>query len=512
MLIVCFSLVMVRSLAVSASEKEQENRWYVYHDADTRDDNHGFWNNYMPESGGRMIVIEEADRAAPYSGATSLMIGVRFEHPWWCGIVVTSAPSAWGTAPNTPAFDLGRATKLVFHARGEMGGEAIQVKVAIAGGNPYGDSAQMPFDTGWIRLEKEWRRYELPVDGTMLGRVITPFVLVTNRAHNPSGHLKINLDDIYFELGEPRKPEPETHPAAPLAHATFFQYLVRSDQQPALVAFNPSVFDPRLPEGGAAYPAAAVRADLASLRPAFDGLVLYSYREDVTPQILQAASELGYRAVLLGIWDPTSVAETEGVARLTERYYGTLALAVVIGNEGIIDHRYGYDDLDAAAERLRALLPAGVQVPLSTSEPIGDYGFSRLRQFGSFLAPNIHPAIDRTTLDPAGAAAWVRDRAATLARVAGKPVLVKETGIPNGGGIGFTPARQRDFWQAYLDGGRLVPVPAASEAWVSFAAAFEAFDAPWKAEKTETPFEGRWGLLTQDRRPYPAYDVWDRRE
>jgi hypothetical protein len=102
MLIVCFSLVMGRSLAVSASEKEQENRWYVYHDADTRDDNHGFWNNYMPESGGRMIVIEEADRAAPYSGATSLMIGVRFEHPWWCGIVVTSAPSAWETVRTRP--------------------------------------------------------------------------------------------------------------------------------------------------------------------------------------------------------------------------------------------------------------------------------------------------------------------------------------------------------------------------------------------------------------------------
>lgn len=193
------------------------------------------------------------------------------------------------------------------------------------------------------------------------------------------------------------------------------------------------------------------------------------------------------------------------MARLIEAYHDKLVLGLIVGNEGIIDNRYTYDDLDAAVRRLAALSPASEQVPLATSEPSGDYGFERLRRFGAFLAPNIHPAIDQTALDPGAAARWVIHQAATLARVAGKPVLVKETGMPGGGGDWFTPERQRDFWQAYLDGGRLIPV---SATWVSLAAAFEAFDATWKAEKTETPFEGHWGLLSPDRQPYPAFEVW----
>jgi exo-beta-1,3-glucanase (GH17 family) len=482
----------------------KEDRWYVYQDAGATGVNHGIWSNYMPENGGKMVVLEEANPEQPYAGSTSLMVGVRFQYPWWCGIVVMSAPHAWGTQPETPAFDLSRATKLVFHARGDKGGEQIQVKVGIAGGNTYGDAAPLPFDTGWIRLSKDWQRYELAVDGASLERVITPFVLITNRAHNPNGRLLIYLDEIYFTMGDEPAANPRAAAPAPAAFP-FLQYLTTAKPAPALVAFNPSGFDPRRPPSGLPYPEAEVRGDLASLRPAFDGLVLYSYRADVTPGILKAAADLAYRAVLLGLWDPKDKAEIAGVARLIEAYHDKLVLGLIVGNEGIIDNRYTYDDLDAAVRRLAALSPASEQVPLATSEPSGDYGFERLRRFGAFLAPNIHPAIDQTALDPGAAARWVIHQAATLARVAGKPVLVKETGMPGGGGDWFTPERQRDFWQAYLDGGRLIPV---SATWVSLAAAFEAFDVTWKAEKTETPFEGHWGLLSPDRQPYPAFEVW----
>jgi exo-beta-1,3-glucanase (GH17 family) len=484
-----------------------EERWYVYQDAGPAGGNHGVWGNYMPENGGKMVVLEEAEPDQPFAGATSVMVGVRFQHPWWCGVVVMGAPHAWGTRPDTPAFDLSRATKLVFHARGERGGEQIQIKVGIAGGSPYGDSALLPFDSGWIRLSKEWRRYELPVDGAALGRVITPFVLITNRAHNPDGRLLIYLDEIYF--GMDAAPAATPVAARGQADSAFFRYLSTAKPAPALVAFNPSGFDPRRPPSASPYPEAELRQDLAALRPAFDGLVLYSYREDVTPGIVKVAAELGYRAILLGLWDPKDEAEIAGLARLIEAWHDKLALGLVVGNEGIIDNRYTYDDLDAAVRRLRALSPASARVPFTTSEPSGDYGLERLRRFGAFLAPNIHPAIDQNALAPAAAARWVSRQAATLARVAGKPVLIKETGVPSGGGAGFTPERQQEFWRAYLEGGRIVPT---GVTWLSHAAAFEAFDAPWKAEKTETPFEGRWGLLRSDRQPYPAFEVWRRRE
>lgn len=275
----------------------------------------------------------------------------------------------------------------------------------------------------------------------------------------------------------------------------------------AMIAYVPTGFDPRQPPSGV-WPAERIRADLAALRPAFDGLVLYDFRPDLTPAILEQAAALGYRAVLLGIWDPRSQAEIAGVATLVARWREQLALAVVIGNEGINDNRYDIADLTRARDRLQALTGVdGTALPVSTSEPSGDYGWPPLLAFGDFLAPNIHPAIDQANLAPQEAVAWVHRRAEAIARAAGRPVLVKETGLPNGGADGFSPARQAAFWTAWLAAGRLLPVDP-PRVFVSFAAAFEAFDAPWKAEELRDPMEGRWGLMSVERRPYPAFDAW----
>ena len=275
--------------------------------------------------------------------------------------------------------------------------------------------------------------------------------------------------------------------------------------RPAMIAYVPTGFDPRQPPAGP-WPAERLRADLAALRPAFDGLVLYDYRPDVTPGVLEQAAALGYRAVLLGIWDPRSDGEIAGTAALIRRWGDRLALAVVIGNEGINDNRYQMADLERARDALRERLgPLGVTVPISTSEPAGDYGWPPLLAFGDFLAPNIHPAIDRAALAPEAAVAWVHGRAEAIARAAGRPVLVKETGLPNGGGEAFSPERQQAFWRAWLARGRLTRT---GETFVSSAAAFEAFDAPWKSDELRSPLEGRWGLMSVERRPYPAFTAW----
>ena len=277
-------------------------------------------------------------------------------------------------------------------------------------------------------------------------------------------------------------------------------------QRPALIAFNPSRYDPRTPPAGA-YPADELRADLTALRPAFDGLVLYGFDATLTPGILEQAASLGYRAVLLGIWDPKSEAETAGVADLVRRYRDRLALAVCVGNEGINDDRYTIEDLGHARDNLRRLTGTGAAVPVTTSEPAGDYGWPPLRQLGDFLAPNIHPAIDQEALSPQAAVAWVRGRAMAIAEIAGKPVLVKETGVPNGGGAPHSPERQRAFWGEWLAQGR----PARSgrpHSLISFAAAFEAFDAPWKATQLGNPMEAHWGLMTAERQPHPAFHAW----
>lgn len=283
----------------------------------------------------------------------------------------------------------------------------------------------------------------------------------------------------------------------------FFAYLTGTPAA-TLVTYTPSQLDPRQEANQRRLATSSIRADLKALRPAFDGLVLYGYHEACTPRILAVARDLKFRAAVLALWDPKSAAEADGVAALARQYEKDLALAVLVGNEGITFKRYEPEDVTIAADRLRGKLPS--DVPLSTSEPLVGYKSEFVRGFGDFLAPNVHPVFDRPQLGPDEAAAWVREQAAALARQSGKPVMVKETGFPHAGKVAYTPESQKAFWSAYLKQG--VMVKDGREGWVFHGVGFEAFDLPWKSEESRLAIEKSWGLLSPERRPYPALAVW----
>src|SRR5579864_9758387 len=103
---------------------------------------------------------------------------------------------------------------------------------------------------------------------------------------------------------------------------------------PALITYAPSQLDPRQEVNQRRLATSSIRADLEALRPAFDGLILYGYHEACTPRILAVAKDLKYRAILLGIWDPKSTAEVDGVAELVRHFHKDFALGVLVGNEG----------------------------------------------------------------------------------------------------------------------------------------------------------------------------------
>ena len=293
--------------------------------------------------------------------------------------------------------------------------------------------------------------------------------------------------------------------AAVAPDCPFFAYLTGTPTA-RMIAYTPSQLDPRNPANHDRLATSSIRADLEALRPAFDGLVLYAYHEASTPRIVAVAKELEFRAVLLGVWQPKSTAELDGAAALVEQFHGDLAVGVLVGNEGVTFKAYEAEDLAIAAARLRTKLPA--DVPLSTSEPLVGYKSEAVRSFGDFLAPNIHPVFDRPLLSAAEAAAWARKEAATLAAESGKPVLLKETGFPHGGKAGYSDETQRQFWASYVEAGIVTKPPAGAGAWQFYGVAFEAFDLPWKAEASQLPIEKSWGLLSAERKPYPAFDVW----
>ena len=163
--------------------------------------NGGYIGSHCPKS---IPHFSRSDKSNPF-GDSGETIRIDFElHPFeWAGIAVASScENCWGILPCPQPkvyTDLKGANRLVFHARGERGGEVIQVKVGITGNQPCGDSTLSPAESGYIRLSNEWNQYSISLINFDLSRVITPFAIFVERDTNLQS-FKIFLDEIYFEM------------------------------------------------------------------------------------------------------------------------------------------------------------------------------------------------------------------------------------------------------------------------------------------------------------------------
>jgi hypothetical protein len=177
---------------------------YIYKDAKSPE-NSGVWSNWMPDASASLMMrlnLESDD--SPLGRGTCIAVEVNFnktDRPW-CGIAV-GCRNCWGLEPPEKCYDLRCARALVFWARGDAGGERIQVKVAITGNHqPSGDSLKEPVASPWYTLTKSWAMYQLPLPGENMERVITPFVFVTEHERNEHPAFKFFLDEIYIAVGD----------------------------------------------------------------------------------------------------------------------------------------------------------------------------------------------------------------------------------------------------------------------------------------------------------------------
>jgi hypothetical protein len=246
-----------------------------------------------------------------------------------------------------------------------------------------------------------------------------------------------------------------------------------------------------------------MRQQLGVLREKFDGLSLYECGPEA-PVLVEMARSLGYRAVLLTVWDPRSESELATAASIVQEQAGGLALAVSIGSEGLMENRYTLADMQAAQGELLERGSRTAAVEITTTEPWWMYikpESRSLREFGEFTSINIHVVWDTDIVDPVLAASWTRDRANEVRKLVARPVLLREAGIPGGGssprlgkGLVFDRTTEAAYWQAWngLDG----RVPAV---------VFEGVDNP---QKHWRDFEGSWGLLSTSLEPWPAWGVF----
>ena len=249
-----------------------------------------------------------------------------------------------------------------------------------------------------------------------------------------------------------------------------------------------------------------IRNDLTLLRPWFDGLVTYSanHGQELIPAL---AKQLGYRAVILGIWDPRSQEEIDHAIQAAQKF-PKLIIAVAVGNEGLYTKRYQRQDLKRAISQIKRACP---QLAVTTSEPFFMFLKGENQAFFrslDLLMPNVHPVFEPwfKPSEPRHGVEMVLNVAAKLQETyPSLPLLIKETGMPSGlAASGFTPARQAEFWTELL---RRFPFsPTCS------LACFEAFDAPWKPKTVALNFPGNhaneafWGFFTAAGQPKPVIE------
>jgi hypothetical protein len=267
----------------------------------------------------------------------------------------------------------------------------------------------------------------------------------------------------------------------------------------------------------------SIRADLQVLRPRFDSLITYDsiHGAEAIPGI---AASLGYRAIIIGIWNPFNPAELSAALAAANKN-PQVVVGLSLGNEMLFFHRHGSAELVGLLDTLHAQAP---QLALSTTEPFQMFEAPEaapILQRLDFLLPNIHPVFQPWfhSAPESNSVQFVVNVVSDLAGYYCGPILVKETGIPTAPEEqGFTEKRQASFYEElrhrFVESATAVATTAPAAARGSAAppgarafAYFSAFDAPWRLQdggpapgQRPAEEEAHWGLYDEKRRPKPV--------
>jgi len=251
---------------------------------------------------------------------------------------------------------------------------------------------------------------------------------------------------------------------------------------------------------------ASMLEDLKVLRPRFDGLITYT-SSNGADKVADVAAKLGYRALIMGVYDIASREELDSALAAAKRH-PELVVGLSIGNEVVFSKRATLDQIASSVMEVRRRAPA---LALTTTEPFHVFlqpAAQPLLSQLDFMLVNVHPIYEswfRSASDE-NAAEFVVKAVDKLVDVYCGPILVKETGEPTAPEqAGYTPKRQVSFYDA-LD--RKFP-PTRARAFAYFCA----FDAPWRVNDSAVPGirprqeEGHWGIYDEKRQPKPVVNV-----
>lgn len=142
------------------------------------------------EKGTQHLQLDDQWKENCHSGASCLRIVYQPAAKGWAGVYWQSPDGNWG---DQPGRKIEGATKLVFWARGQNGGELIQFKSGGMRGKKYEDSYEKIHEP--VALTTDWREFEIPLKGMDTTSVIGAFSW-TVKTNVP---LTFYLDGICFQ-------------------------------------------------------------------------------------------------------------------------------------------------------------------------------------------------------------------------------------------------------------------------------------------------------------------------
>lgn len=184
------------SLSVAQETPKTFKPFVVYADKGTT--NRFTPSGYMPN--GECLVMNDGWTDNCQEGKTCIKVNYDVtcsaKSRQWAGVYWLNPADNWGDRKG--GYNLTGASKLVFWARGENGGEVISEfktgGVGLSREYPDSDTAAI----GPVILTKEWRQYSIDLRGKDLSYISGGFAWVANVESNPNS-CQFFLDDIHFE-------------------------------------------------------------------------------------------------------------------------------------------------------------------------------------------------------------------------------------------------------------------------------------------------------------------------
>jgi exo-beta-1,3-glucanase (GH17 family) len=169
---------------------------------------------------------------------------------------------------------------------------------------------------------------------------------------------------------------------------------------------------------------ASILEDLKVLRPRFDGLITYTSANGAD-KVADVAAKLGYRALVMGVYNVGSREELENALDAARRH-PELVVGLSIGNEVVFSKRATLEQIVSSVAEARQRAP---HLALTTTEPFHIFlqpAASPLLSQLDFMLVNVHPIYESwfRSASEENAAEFVSKAVDKLADVYCGPIMV----------------------------------------------------------------------------------------